>query len=101
MASNKGVSSRGFNVKNPQGASGVKFVKSPTNPLPGHRSNESMTGNSKPSQASQISYAGRAATTSSGYASSRGREFGSFIGSVNVSKLRHTKKPETKNQIKP
>ena len=101
MASNKGVSGGNFSVNNPSGKSSVKIQSNVSNPLPGRRHHDCLTGNSKPSQASQKSYAGKSAPTSSGFANSRGREFDPFIGSVNVSKLRHTKKHDTRNQIKP
>lgn len=74
-------------------------MSQPSNPMPGRKRLDSMTGNSKPSMASQSSYAGKPAATSSGFANSRARELGAFKGSVPVAGLRHTKKPETKNKI--
>jgi hypothetical protein len=104
MASTKGISGAGIlRFANPAGKNIIKAsqsYKQPSNPVPGHKRLECLTGNSKASQASQNSYAGKSAS-SSGFANSRARELGSFKGSVPVSGLRHTKKPETKNQIKP
>jgi hypothetical protein len=76
MASSKGVDSKvKFKFSAPVGK--VSFGKpysSPTNPLPNHKRNESLTGHSKPSQKAQTSYAGKNAT-STGFVTTRAREF--------------------------
>ena len=100
MASTKGVSGAGkFNLGASPGAANVgKPYRYPSNALPGRTRNDSYTGNSKPSQASQVKYAGKPAGNS-GIVTSRARELGKFIGSVPVSGLRHTKKADTKYKM--
>ena len=102
MASTKGVSGAGkFNLGAAPGKNSIgKPFRSPSNPLPGHKRNESFTGNSKPSQASQVKYAGKPAATSAGFANTRARELGTFIGSVPVKGLQHQKtNPAKANKI--
>lgn len=87
-----------FKVNALKGKATTSKSRDVINPFPKRSDNDSMRG--KAGKSTQSSYAGKCAT-STGFVTSRARELGPFKGSVPVSGLQHTKKSETKNQIKP
>ena len=89
-----------FKVNAPVGKSTTRKMGNVSNPFHGRKDNDSMRGKAGVGKGTTTAnYAGKAAQTSSGFATSRARELSTFIGSVPVSGLRHTKKPDTRNKI--